>query len=462
MKGYPLPRYPKFRRISRTKLREKIRAIVEQPPVEGLEHQPHVPRYGVKKGDKVLLVSLTEYDPVVVEEYARALRRCGATVDLVTLDSTPQLPPEDIAVLEAMSIAPVGDKETVYTRITNLINPKIVTALVESEGYSLVISGTAGPIPRVPYRWTRMQYTSQEEFSSPQIDFPFELQKLIDDRVYGAIRSCETVRITDPEGTDFTFTNYDDKRPQAMIHEYGKPINFGYGGREDCSGVVAGTLNHLGAFPLCKAYLKDGLVTRVEGGGAYGEMWRQKIEEYNGVDFPEYPIRSAMALPGEDRPKIKLDKKGFFWYWECAIGTTPGIFRLRSEGQMSCFANFLHDRKRAGYLHHGFGGANNSAPALMKVGLPWTHVHIHNMFATYEGKTRDGSKIKVIDRGHLTALDDPEVRKLARKYGDPDKLLREVWIPAVPGINTKGSYEEYSANPSKWIREDARRHIPLF
>jgi hypothetical protein len=29
----------------------------------------------------------------------------------------------------------------------------------------------------------------------------------------------------------------------------------------------------------------------------------------------------------------------------------------------------------------------------------------------------------------MLALDDPEVRKIAEKYGDPDELLREDWVP---------------------------------
>ena len=39
----------------------------------------------------------------------------------------------------------------------------------------------------------------------------------------------------------------------------------------------------------------------------------------------------------------------------------------------------------------------------------------------------DGKKL--VDRGHQTALDDPGVRRVAAKYGDPDELLREDWIP---------------------------------
>src|SRR5579863_1819852 len=458
---YPAPRYPSFKEISPEELRSKIRTIVSRPEVEGLANQPHAPRYGVKEGNRVLVVSLSEFDQAVIGEFAGAFRNLGATVDMMTVDSTPSVSKEKLAVLEASSIEPSGEKEAVYTRMTNLVNPKAITQLVDFMKYDLVVSGTAGPLPRVPFRWARMEYISREEYSSPQVDFPFELQLLIDRKVYESIKRCVKVRVTDPEGTDFTFTNYDDGRPMALTHEYGKTINFGHNGKEDCSGVIAGTLNHLGAFPRVKAHLNDSLVVRVEGGGEYGDVWRQKLEDYNKMDFPEFPMRTEMALPGGGVPKVKMSMPGFFWYWECAIGTVPGVFRLEREGKMMNFANFLHDRKRAGYLHHGFGGSNNSAKPLMEKGLPWTHVHIHNMFATYEGTAKDGSKVKVIDKGHLTALDDPEVVAIAKKFGDPKALLGEVWIPAVPGVNVEGSYEEYSANPTKWIVEDARRHPVL-
>ena len=43
------------------------------------------------------------------------------------------------------------------------------------------------------------------------------------------------------------------------------------------------------------------------------------------------------------------------------------------------------------------------------------------------------------------------MRAIAAKYGDPDKLLKEDWIPAIPGISATGSYEEYAKNPMPWI-----------
>ena len=69
---------------------------------------------------------------------------------------------------------------------------------------------------------------------------------------------------------------------------------------------------------------------------------------------------------------------------------------------------------------------------------------------------RDGTEHAVIEKGRLTALDDPGVRKLAAKYGDPDELLKEGWIPEIPGITCPGSYEEYAKDPAAWIyREGA-------
>ena len=53
----------------------------------------------------------------------------------------------------------------------------------------------------------------------------------------------------------------------------------------------------------------------------------------------------------------------------------------------------------------------------------------------------------------MTAMDQAEVRALASRYGDPDNLLSEEWIPYVPGINAPGSYEDYAADPYKVAKE---------
>jgi hypothetical protein len=74
--------------------------------------------------------------------------------------------------------------------------------------------------------------------------------------------------------------------------------------------------------------------------------------------------------------------------------------------------------------------------------------------------TEDGRNIVFVDKGHMTVLDDPRLRALAAKYGDPDQMLREVWIPPVPGINVPGDYlNDYGNDPAQWI---AREHDRFF
>jgi len=81
------------------------------------------------------------------------------------------------------------------------------------------------------------------------------------------------------------------------------------------------------------------------------------------------------------------------------------------------------------------------------------------MFSTLEGRTNKGQTITIIDKGHLTALDDPEVRSLASRYGNPDELLKDIWIPAVPGINVPGDYmKDYAQDPVSWIKREAIEH----
>ncbi|MEE8461141.1 MAG: hypothetical protein V3S50_03355, partial [Acidobacteriota bacterium] len=72
--------------------------------------------------------------------------------------------------------------------------------------------------------------------------------------------------------------------------------------------------------------------------------------------------------------------------------------------------------------------------------------------------TRDGRTLTMIDKGRLTALDDPEVRQLAAKYGDPDEMLREDWIPGIPGINMEGDYmRDYAPDPRAFYEKDYQR-----
>jgi hypothetical protein len=53
----------------------------------------------------------------------------------------------------------------------------------------------------------------------------------------------------------------------------------------------------------------------------------------------------------------------------------------------------------------------------------------------------DGTKL--VENGRLKILDDPEVRRLAAKYGNPDELLREDWIPEYDEASGQIIYPPY-------------------
>ncbi len=90
---------------------------------------------------------------------------------------------------------------------------------------------------------------------------------------------------------------------------------------------------------------------------------------------------------------------------------------------------------------------------IQETGLPGGHLHVHARFATYDIKNSRGRVVRVIEKGRLTAFDDPEVREVAAKYGDPDLLLRELWVSAIPGVNYPGDYQrDYAKDPMAWLK----------
>jgi len=126
-----------------------------------------------------------------------------------------------------------------------------------------------------------------------------------------------------------------------------------------------------------------------------------------------------------------------------------------------------YERQRSGVLHWGIG-LDDFDPEFIKYAkgdrLPRNHMgHAgHTYFNTIEVKMRDtGERLKIVDKGHLTALDDPEVRSLAAKYGDPDDILSEDWIPAIPGINYPGNYmDDYGKDPTEWVTKEIEEQLP--
>ncbi|MFC2008417.1 hypothetical protein ACFLT0_01845, partial [Chloroflexota bacterium] len=310
-------------------------------------------------------------------------------------------------------------------------------------------------------------FNNWEEFVSRTWVFPDEVWKEIENKVLEAMGEASAVRITDPEGTylEWPLTAEEARRWQmtAFIsgHLLMHPLHSTSGERQvasslevppvlpDLNGVLAGTANHCGFFPRIEVYFEHGRMVDVKGGGRYGDGIRDMMEKYQNVHWPVYP------------------DKGYFWFCDCALCTAVKAFRRTSDMFSSywVYPNFA-ERTRAGVLHMGFGSRRHGEDFRRYVeehDLPTGHIHVHNYFATFEVKLQ-GTHYwqKIIDKGWLTAMDEPDIRALATKYGVPDELLRYDWIPPLPGINCEGNYaEDYAPNPIAFLKKRIEHNQPI-
>lgn len=429
-----------------------------KPIIEHGRHQAGFVSFGtVSKGDRVLMAVSNLHDREIIDELSASLKEKGASsVDVMVIDEG-----EDHEVTFDEEIKRIMRTEPYWNNPRWYDYQERVLNYARENGYDMVIHGRGGPMPKsdhegnlypfAPRKFQAIPWATKDVFLQKFAVFPPKLNVLINkkawDKIYKEGRGGK-VRLTDPEGTDVEFT-LDEKYYERSLDErggFGPRPNFGhlFGyptppllEDDDVRGEVKGTISHITKpFKPITLEVEEGKVQDIKGGDKYGEAWRELVAKTENVKYPEFP------------------DKGLFWLWEVAIGTNPKVQRPLNSLMLSSGAYEI-ERSRSGIIHMGFGTRWNgpSEKWAGKNGEIYGHLHVHLMFPTYEITTKERKTIKVIDNGRLTALDDPEVRELARKYGDPDEILKEDWIPRIPGISAEGSYQEYAKDPSEWIRK---------
>jgi len=424
--------------------------------------------YNISPGKKVLIGVNSMYDEAVVKAITQAIREVGAKVDIVSYDMGPDRELDYIDEFNGFihNWRNIEEENPVRWWIERR---RWVEKIAEDQGYDLLIHSLMGPVlPSKDDKDTQMPDTIAANYAYegipwitreilPVAKFPYELWNQIN------IKAMEKIwtkapggrgRLTDPEGTDISWTYWDEYFDLNRYHKSGssargfkKEPTFGhlYGRptapiipEDDAEGVVSGTTNHIGRpFPNIKAYVEKNQIVRVAGGGIYGDLFRDLLHDTKGIKYPEYP------------------DKGFLYWWELGIGTNPKMFRPFNSLLLSG-AGTVYERLRSGVIHMGFGthiyGPSEVFAAEKK--LIYGHIHIHLLFANFEITTKRGEVVKIIDNGRLTILDDPEVVVLASKFGNPKELLREDWIPPIPGISVPGDYyKDYSRDPFVYIKK---------
>ena len=317
-------------------------------------------------------------------------------------------------------------------------------------------------------------YTLQSQMST----YPGDVWQLAEEQLLEPLAYAERVEVTDPEGSnlwsDLT-PEQSEKWSQGAYqrgHLYMFPNQatgrFGYSfvnypgfqqkwlPREPIAlinGTLAGTQGHGGFFPRWEVTFKDGFIADVKGGGAQGAALKE---------FLQYPGLNDRVFPYHNRP-------GFWYLYEIAFGSHPKAFR--APGPLLESGNTSPERARSGVIHWGLGirmWHDPDAPTESKAwadfskknNTPFDHGwHTHTYFTTYKVRLRNADKwVNLLDKGRMTSLDDPEVRALASRYGDPNYILAEDWIPEVPGINAPGDYmKDYAVNPGKYALEVLRK-----
>ncbi|MEE8349484.1 MAG: hypothetical protein V3R94_07930 [Acidobacteriota bacterium] len=406
----PAPRAPRRVRITRAdQLLPNARIVVRRP-----YHWSVTAHYGLglKEGEKLLIVG-SAIDPLVVQAIAMAAEEIGVSTDVVT---------RNIAPLARR----MGREELDYERfnpgtylgsrgITSRAGPDWLMDMADDYDVILGLSSRGSRFGRIGNKTARvagLDWSTAQQLASPAVSYPDEVLDIIAKRTWRTLVNGKSFHITDPLGTDLTFsideTNIErlkDTRGMAtfgsrtlerpIAHEGSQQLEPQLNVTPDARGVMI--TRQAGYIPeIIKIYFEGGRVIRVEGGGQVGETIRAELKRFEDVQFPGF-------YPGP----------GVGWLEELAMGIHP---KVGPAGPI---------RRRSGMLQLAFGTDRHNAVRDERPTLTVNHRDIN----FFDRVTIEVDDQKLVDRGRLTVLDDPEVRRVAAQHGDPDELLSEDWIP---------------------------------
>ena len=218
------------------------------------------------------------------------------------------------------------------------------------------------------------------------------------------------VEITDPKGTDFkvllTRQNIADKfaadrkyKGQIVADEPGTVSHLPVGHGPNVL-TPSEPLNDTseGVIRLDAITAAPGVYRGWSGDAAYQDPVTCRIKRGRVIEIKGG--READVF----RRIVEQDPDSICQLREIGLGHNPKVPTYRGE-------RGYHGANHAGAVHWGFGA-----------GPQKKRIHIDGiMFQA----TIKANGVSIVERGRLKALDDPEIRQMAKKYGDPDRVLAE-------------------------------------
>jgi hypothetical protein len=403
------PRMPEVRQpTSVDDILPALRTVVTRTTSRGLNES-----LALKPGERVLMITDSTIDPILNEGFQKAIRDAGGHIDTVNLEGYPEL--DD----------PV---ELVDGPNTTRWYPDWVWDAAKHADVLLCLAFFKFPhTPNLPWgrrntysaNWRLQGRAIQWELPpdmllSPALTYPLELWDAIDQQTYELIKDGRRIEISEANGTHLRFdvTREDWANIEGRTDEDGPAVNLPYVPGHlflpfpkslDFEGeVVINSLTFGGPVDPARLTVEGRRVTQVDGSGAFADALRETFERYADATW--------QGMPGP----------GANWISTFAMCTNPKFRRSPSYAEAHGSArvhSWCLGHRRSGFLHASVGAAleNENSKLIRHFDMMFPNVYIDDR--------------PVIEDGHLIALDDPKVRAVAERHGDPDELLREDWIP---------------------------------
>ena len=333
----------------------------------------------VQAGETVLIVSDSSVNPLLPQVFETAAREKGAQVHVHSL-SLPQASNAG-ALLQEQHWRKWWPPET----WDQLRTADAVVALAYLNPEFLKEPLISGQLESGQLRFVSVTAVP-ELLAAPGAHYPGEIIDLLAEKVSEPLRRARRVRITDPAGTDLSFSRGEvTKGPDSVLLSFPYNVSVEVAAGEDARGTIVSHSVSTGFLPLLTMTVEGAQLASVEGGGEIGEMLK----------------------PGQG-DALRLQTVA----WSMHPRSVRHQQRLSGSASIH---NTLSSVGRAGAMRLGFWGEDRSQSTFFQIYFP-------SVWADDE---------EIIRQGYPLALGDPEVIHLAESLGGTELLV--VQCTVLPG-----------------------------
>jgi leucyl aminopeptidase (aminopeptidase T) len=344
----------------------------------------------VKKGENVCIYADTSSDPQVIEAIAVAAREAGGEVVITISDEADD--PEESGLIDPSKIV----RNAFYAS-------DVILSIVSIFKMQFSTPATARALNEYGARLAYIGPNTSEELASEWARFPAELSFAIAQKTRTNLQAgSDDVTLTDESGTHLKVKvepkNWGGAGVRGPLNKPGQHAvlpasTVGTNRIKEVNGnIFPDFLEIFGPTgEICEWVIKDNWVTDIRG-GPQAEAFKERIFKIKNANL-------FSQISWGFNPKIKINK------------SLQPHFDKNKLGMIT---------RAAGVMHLGLGSTLFHQKGKKEFASP---IHTHGILL--KPTLTAGNKM-IIEKGNLTVLNDPEIRDIAKKYGDPDVILTQL------------------------------------